>query len=1435
MRQRFFVLTLVVTLALTGFALLRDEPADAGSVTTPQELRGLRAAVRMVRDSDNVPHVFTQNDHDGMFMIGYLHAQDRLFQMDVSRRLFSGTLAELVGQSALPQDIQLRTLGLRRAAERSVAAYSARSREYIQAYADGVNAFLGEGNPLPPEYAALELTQVEPWTLVDTLTVAKGLAFGLSFDLDDLDRTQALMTFQAAGQQGAFDGTALFFEDTYRVEPLDGTVSIPEAGLAGNSTARSDTSRADRGAELTEIARQASQILRPETLELVNNYLSKLDSMPALREFLSQSRRTKGSNWWIIGPENSATGNALFANDPHLALDTPATFYETHLEVAEDPALGAMNVAGVTFPGAPNFVQGCNEVMCWGSTVNPLDVTDVFQDTLVVDFSGFLPEILGIRVGEEIEEVELIGQAFRVNDPASGTEDDLSQASVGLLEGGLAVSVPRRNDGPIVDFTFPEDPSGVVDIPALSVQFTGWSATREGEAFFRIARSRSVEEFREALQFFDFGSQNFGYADIRGNIAYFTSAEMPLREDLQAGTVAGLPPFFIRDGTGAFPHEWIPLQGEPQPGQAIPFEILPFDEMPQLVNPARGWIANANNDPLGVTLDNNPLNQLRGGGGILYLSPGYTSPRVGRIARVIDQILNVEERTMTIEDMKALQGNNALLDAELFTPFILQAWDNLQDDPALPESLQPLASDAGVGEAVERLRNWAYSSPTGIQAGYDPGDDPDNLPVPSQSEIDASIATTIYSTWRGQFVRAAMDIRLEGAVGPGFAPPSEVALAALLHHLESFDQNQGIGASGINFFETGFDGTTPQQDRDAVIIAALRDALGLLASDTFASAFGESSDQDDYRWGRLHRIVFNHPLGGPFSIPEAGGFSNLDDGLPGVARAGGFQSVDASSHSARSDGPNEFMFGSGPARRFVGDLSLQGIAGEQIIPGGQTAVLGTPDYAGQMARWLTNQYHELRLTRDQVESAAASEQIFVPRTYDLYFPFLAGNNVTFTSFAAANNLSDTIALEVTAWSAEGGDAGFPVNPFNQDLESGTQIARLSTEFFGLNTGDDIGGWIEMRTIAPEDAPQIDPFLAAFTQIGNFGLTRLDGGLGLTEATGHLFIHRVFSGPTSFGLSDVPEERGASETIVRVVNPGNDPVQVTLHLTEPDGMGGLVGPPSTIQRMIPGKGLLAGTVSELFDIVTVRNGLIEVIASEGGAVAAMALVTVNGDTAFALNAVPGNGSTRVYSAQFAVNQAIVTELKVTNITEFPRRIRWTLFPEDGPSETSEIINLAPGASFAGTLRTVAEPTVASLEVNTDGPGVIGDVVFWDDNAFNFAAAMPLQARPFHQAIFGHVANVEGVFFTGLALFNTGPMPASIEIAVFGADGEPTGNGMLMLNPGARTSQTLAELAPGSGQQSGGFIIVTSDQPLVGQELFGTSNLSLQSAVPPLIVR
>lgn len=965
------VLAVVCVLIAPGAARAADPgpPSDtapglaAGFV--PLSVPGLSRAVSVRTDSFGVPHIFAANDRDAMFVFGYVHARDRFFQMDLLRRVFSGTAAELLGPAALEQDVQLRTLGLRRAAEASLPVQTAVNRVWLESYARGVNAWLGDlSHPLPPEYGPLEITRatVPPWTALDSLTIAKGLAFGLSFDLSDIDFTTALIAFQLTGSFAGFDGAALFFEDLYRTAPFDPTVAIPPgAPLRGGPPARRAEAPRPGGAPY----------LSPRALTLAAGYRERARQVPILARSLRPSWDERGSNWWIASGAITDSGYPVLANDPHLALDTPSTFYEAQVRIAGN-GRPAMNAFGVTFPGVPGIVLGCNTRACWGATVNPLDVTDVYLEELVFDpFTG-LPA--GTIFDGGVEPVVLIPQTYLVNSPGDTIPDNLADAGIGPFGGGLTIVVPRRNNGPIIAV----DASDPGEILALSVQYTGWGATRELDAFRAFHRAGSVEAFRDAIQFFDVGSQNFGYADVAGNIAYFTSAEMPLREDLQLSNQpdGGIPPWLIRDGTHQLKHEWLPVQN-PQPRQSLPFEILPFAEMPQIVNPPAGYVINANNDPVGTSLDNNPLNQLRPGGGLYYLSPGYaTGFRAGRIQRLFDEAL-AGDGMVTGDELRGFQANHQLLDAEVLVPYLTGAFANAVAPGADP-NLAALAGDPGVAEAIGRLAAWDFSTPTGIQEGFDPGDDPQALPAPGAAEVDASIAATIYSAWRGQAVQAVIDGTLAGFGLQDFAPGSSVAMAALRNLLDTFPQNQGVGASGIDFFEVP--GVGDREDaRDVVLLTSLRGALDLLASDDFAPAFAHSTDQDDYRWGRLHRIVFDHPLGAPFSVPPAGGFDDLAPGLPGVARSGGFGAVDASSHSARADGVNEFMFGSGPSRRFFGTLAPDGPVPFEVIPGGESGVLGHPFYANQLPLWLTHGIHPFAYRPGDVVDQTAIFEVFMPQ------------------------------------------------------------------------------------------------------------------------------------------------------------------------------------------------------------------------------------------------------------------------------------------------------------------------------------------------------------------------------------------------------------------------------------------------------------------------
>ena len=924
--------------------LLAAAPLSAQSVN----LAGLSAPVTVYEDADGIPTISAATEADAYQVMGYLHARDRFFQMDFNRRAASGRLAELVGQGALSSDIELRTLGLRRAA---LATYQALDNEVVaalQSYANGVNAWLAEGN-LPPEYTVLELSSAEPWTPVDTLVIGKVLAFQLSFDLD-IDATIKLGTYQAVGNAVGFDGTALFFEDTHRIQPPDDRVTVPNfLSSIGGIGADSDSEKIND--EPASRAASGATVLNPQvdatTLEMAHRIRDRYTGTPLLEAAMKPAERQAGSNWWVIAGDRTESGAPMLLNDPHLSLNQPAIFYEAQLVVA-----GEYAVNGVSFPGIPGIVQGCTEQFCWGSTVHPMDVTDVYSEQFQVNAFGLPTHTI---YQGNAEPLQLLVQSYRVNQVGDGEADNLMRAPVGYDAGAITFIVPRRNNGPVLDV---DGSSGI------SVQYTGWGPTFELEAFRQINRAGNLDEFEAALQKFDIGSQNFSYADRDGNIAYFATAENPIRADLQAGNVdGGIPPFIIRDGTGTLNHEWLPVMN-PQPDQALPFEIMPFSEMPQVMNPDAGYIANANNDPIGVTLDNNALNQVRPGGGLYYLNPGYAAYRMGRIDRVIQFRLDNQE-SISVDDMTALQADDRLLDAELMMDLINNA--------LLATSWQPvfdLQNQANIQEALSLLRNWNFQTPTGIAEGYDAGDDPMALMQPDQAEIENSAAATIFAMFRSQLVRNIVDATLQRA-GVSELPGSRAAYNATKWRLLNFQNDRGIGASGLDFFQV--DGA-PSRDaaRDFVILTSLDQALDRLASDEFAPAFGNSTDLTDYRWGLLHRITFDHPLNAdPFNIPNGGGFMDVAPDLPGVARQGGYEAVDASSHSARANSLNGFRFGSGPARRFYGLMGADGISGGEIIPGSNPGNAFDPRYGNQLGRWLTNQYHDFQVG----ESAAATSAV----------------------------------------------------------------------------------------------------------------------------------------------------------------------------------------------------------------------------------------------------------------------------------------------------------------------------------------------------------------------------------------------------------------------------------------------------------------------------
>lgn len=922
------------------------------------EIEGLRAPVVMGRDANGIVHIFAGHETDLALAQGWAHARDRLFQMDLFRRQASGTLAELLGRAALASDVELRTLGLRRAAACSLKlanggcpfqpdhGLSQDTVDALEAYAKGVNGFVA-ANDLPPAYPALGVSEFSEWTALDSATVARGLAFNLSFDLDDLENTEALAAYTEEGKNRGFDGKALFFEDAFRSAPFEPVAVIPPAGSAEMAAPAGAPVASGRGG-----------VAASSAADLARRYLERVRGVPILKRAFGEWKHARGSNAWAVSGRKTAGPGALLANDPHLDLTTPPLFYPIHLSAWRS----GVDMLGDGFAGVPFLFTGRNARVACGLTAIGLDVTDIYIERVVPDAGS--PSRLRIShqpADDALDRVIAIPEVFRFRDESGA----LVVARPPVVP-PVTLVVPRRSFGPLVD-----DPS---DGTALSIQYTGFSATRELDAFRLLMKARNLHDVAGALRLMDVGSQGFTCADSSGNIGYFVAGEVPLREDLQAGTVNGLPPFFVRSGPGG--NDWLPSADLPE-DQAVPFQILPFAEMPQVVNPREGFLVSANNDPLGLNFDNDPLNTPRAGGsGIYYLSPRFNPGiRAFRIRELLEARLGTGGR-VDFADMRRIQADVVLHDAAVFLPFITRAFQNARR--SADSTLLALAEDPAVAKAVGRLRAWDGLTPTGVEEGYDASDtDGERLP-PSPEEEAASVAATLYSVWRGQFVRRTVLQTLERVGLRGFDPSSQQLLTAARNLLDRFPDRQGVGASGLDFFEVPGVADAAMR-RDLILLGSLRAALDLLKGPAFAEAFGGSSNQGDYHWGRLHRLLIDHPLGEEFSLTGDRGdnpFAPPYEDLPGLPVDGGLETVDAASHSARADQPEDFEFSQGPLRRFVSSLGEKHT--ESSLPGGASEDATSPFFNNVLGRWLTNE--SFRWRKLPVGALAAGEvTILMPR------------------------------------------------------------------------------------------------------------------------------------------------------------------------------------------------------------------------------------------------------------------------------------------------------------------------------------------------------------------------------------------------------------------------------------------------------------------------
>ncbi|GAA3577112.1 penicillin acylase family protein [Nonomuraea rosea] len=474
------VLTVLLALALVLAGVLvytvrKSFPQVDGSLRLP----GLTGSVEIYRDKSGIPHIYADTATDLFTAQGFVHAQDRFFEMDFRRHTTSGRLSELFGKATLGNDKALRTMGWRKVAEQELPELAQDTQDYLKAYANGVNAWLA-ANPNASdrslEYSVLKLQngdyQPEKWTAADSVAWLKAMAWDLRSNMEDeIDRALALTKLPKERVEQLYPGY-----------PYD-----RHATIVGEGTI--DQGRFDQQAEPRRRATGA-----------LTQAAQTLDAVPSTMG--TDDRDGIGSNSWVISGRHTTSGKPLLANDPHLAPQMPSVWYQAGLHCRKITEECPYDVTGFTFSGMPGVIIGHTDKISWGFTNLGPDVADLF-----------------------LEKVE--GDTYLYKGGQQKLETRQEQIKVA---GGAPVTITVKSTlhGPLINEVMPDArPGGEAN--AVALQWTALTPGRTMDAVFALNRAGDWGEFKAAAALFDVPSQNLVYADTSGKIGYQAPGRIPVR------------------------------------------------------------------------------------------------------------------------------------------------------------------------------------------------------------------------------------------------------------------------------------------------------------------------------------------------------------------------------------------------------------------------------------------------------------------------------------------------------------------------------------------------------------------------------------------------------------------------------------------------------------------------------------------------------------------------------------------------------------------------------------------------------------------------------------------------------------------------------------------------------------------------------------------
>ena len=484
---------LIILLAVFLFGywkLTSTKPIYEGEL----ELAGLLEQVTIKYDQYGIPHIYAKSQSDAYFALGYLQAQERLFQMEMIRRVATGTLSEILGKDFIATDKLFRTLGVAKKSAEFTSLFEAQDVAYkdaVLAYFEGINAFVDEG-PTPIEFTLIGIPK-QKFSVADAYNAAGYMSIG--------------------------------FADGFRVDPLTSKIAV-KLGMNYLN---------DIGLHTIYDSTYIKSYFEPESEDLTDLSIS-IDKIP--------TPLIDGSNSWIVGPEKSATGHAIFENDTHIAFSQPSVWFEAHLEYP------GTSLYGSYLAGFPLAILGHNKFAAWGLTMFENDDVDLFQEKTNPKNSQ---------------------QIWRVD---KWQDLKVRQETINVKNGDpVEITIRESDHGPIINDVMLDD--GVSKQP-VSVYWEYLHADKDlFGAVYGLGQCASMVDARQAASQIQTPGLNVMYADIAGNIAWWASARIPIRP-------AHVNSKLLLDGSS---------------GKDDYLGYYDFSHNPQAENPPWGYVYSTNNQP----------------------------------------------------------------------------------------------------------------------------------------------------------------------------------------------------------------------------------------------------------------------------------------------------------------------------------------------------------------------------------------------------------------------------------------------------------------------------------------------------------------------------------------------------------------------------------------------------------------------------------------------------------------------------------------------------------------------------------------------------------------------------------------------------------------------------------------------------------------------